>query len=40
MRISGQHSEVINDGLEVGDLAQHGDLSILIAKDKKKTYTV
>lgn len=29
VRIGRQHSEVIDDGLEVGDLSQHGDLSVL-----------
>lgn len=35
MRIGCQHSEVIDYGLEVGDLSQHGDLSIL--QNKKET---
>jgi len=35
MRIGRQHSEVINDGLKVSDLAQHGDLSVLTNKAEK-----
>lgn len=35
VRIGCQHSEVIDYGLEVGDLSQHGDLSVL--QNKKET---
>ncbi len=35
VRISCQHCEVIDDGLEVGDLSQHGDFSVLIQTQDK-----
>ena len=40
VRICCQHSEVIDDGLEVSDLSQHGDLSVLQNKIETRSYNL
>lgn len=39
MRIGSQHSEVVDDSLEVSDLSQHGNLPVL-QKKRKESCTI
>lgn len=39
VRIGCQHSEVVDDSLEVGDLSQHGNLPVL-QKKRKESWTI